>query len=116
MSREYKLPETLRALLKSHPKTGKKTTNTALGRFVGIRQQSISLYALGRTYPTAKHLLAMADYFGVTVDYLLTGEDERERYESMYKCFSEREKEQISEAWKAVADMCLEEAAKYEKD
>lgn len=111
--RMHKLAETLKALLKNHPQTGKQTSYKALGEAIGIQQQTISQYANGQTYPTSTVVLAIADYFGVTVDYLLTGEDDRERYESMYKCLSEREKEQVGKRFTDIALMCLEEAAKY---
>lgn len=66
-------PTTLRALLESHPKDGHSTTYKALGEAVGVRQQTISQYASGQTQPTADVVLRIAQFFGVSVDYLLTG-------------------------------------------
>lgn len=40
---EGTFPTILRELLECHPKTGEKTTLKALGEYVGIRQQTISL-------------------------------------------------------------------------
>lgn len=66
-------PTTLRGLLESHPKDGHKTTYKALGEAVGVRQQTISQYAAGQTQPTADVVLRIAQFFGVSVDYMLTG-------------------------------------------
>lgn len=66
-------PTTLRSLLESHPKDGHSTTYKTLGEAVGVRQQTISLYAAGQTIPTADVLLRIARFFDVSVDYLLTG-------------------------------------------
>ena len=63
----------LRELLDCHPVTGEKTTNKALGEAIGTRGQSVSLYRLGQTQPSPDLLLKIAQYFGVSVDYLLTG-------------------------------------------
>ena len=66
-------PSTLRALLENHPVDGHSTTYKTLGEAVGVRQQTISLYAAGQTIPTSDVLLRIAKFFGVSVDYLLTG-------------------------------------------
>lgn len=66
-------PTTLRGLLDRHPKDGHSTTYKALGEGVGVRQQTISQYASGQTQPTAEVALRIAQFFGVSVDYLLTG-------------------------------------------
>lgn len=66
-------PTTLRELLSSHPKDGHTTTYKALGEAVGVRQQTISLYASGQTMPPADVVLRIAKYFGVSMDYLFTG-------------------------------------------
>ena len=66
-------PTILRELLEHHPKTGEKTTLRDLGKAVGTRQQTISLYKNGETQPTPETLARIARFFGVSVDYLLTG-------------------------------------------
>ena len=66
-------PTTLRGLLEKNPKDGRSTTYKALGEAVGVRQQTISQYASGQTQPTADVVLQIARFFGVSVDYLLTG-------------------------------------------
>ena len=44
---------------------------------MGIAQQSMSFYKIGHCLPGTENLLKLADYFGVSADYLLG----REGYE-----------------------------------
>lgn len=62
------LPTKIRELLESS-----QTTYKALGEAVGVRQQTVSQYASGQTQPTAEVVLKIAEYFNVSVDYLLRG-------------------------------------------
>ena len=41
----------------------------------GVTQTALSNWKTGKSTPTAKTLQKIADYFGVTVDYLITGKD-----------------------------------------
>lgn len=41
----------------------------------GVAQSSLSDWKHGKSKPKYEKLLKIADYFGVTVDYLLTGEE-----------------------------------------
>lgn len=66
-------PQMLRELLDHHPMKGTKTTLKELAEAIGIRQQTVSLYKNGETQPTPETLVKIAEYFGVSVDYLLTG-------------------------------------------
>lgn len=66
-------PRVLRELLDRHPVTGNRTTLKELAKAVGVRQQTVSLYKNGETQPTPETLVRIADYFDVSVDYLLTG-------------------------------------------
>jgi len=66
-------PKMLRELLDHHPKTNAKTTLKELAEAIGIRQQTVSLYKNGETQPTPETLVKIAEFFGVSVDYLLTG-------------------------------------------
>ena len=60
-------------MLDRHPMTGARTTLKELAEAVGIRQQTVSLYKNGETQPTPETLVKIAEFFGVSVDYLLTG-------------------------------------------
>lgn len=60
--------ETLRYIMDKHG-----TTQKELADFVGVRPQTLSLYCTGETQPNCDKLLRIAEFFGVTTDYLLTG-------------------------------------------
>lgn len=49
------------------------TTQKELADFVGIRPQTLSLYCTGETQPTIEKAIKVAEYYGLTLDYLLTG-------------------------------------------
>ena len=63
----------LRDLLEKHPKTAVKTTYNTLGIHLGVKPQSVSQWANGDTTPDMKHIVSMAQFFGVDANYLLTG-------------------------------------------
>ena len=50
----------------------------ALGAVVGVKRYSIYSYENGRNYPEMRGLIALADYFGVSMDYLAGRTDKRE--------------------------------------
>ena len=45
-------------------------TQDALGAVIGVKRFSIYSYEKGRAYPEMKGLIALADYFDVSMDYL----------------------------------------------
>lgn len=49
------------------------TMQKQLAEFVGIRLQTLARYCSGETQPNGDKLLKIAEYYDVTVDYLLTG-------------------------------------------
>ncbi len=50
-----------------------------LGSIIGAAESTMSLYENGKRQPDYETLLKLAEYFGVTVDYLLRGENATER-------------------------------------
>lgn len=50
----------------------------------GVTQTSLSNWKSGRNTPSTKTLQRIADYFGVTVDYLMTGKKEPEKRDNTY--------------------------------
>lgn len=48
----------------------------AVGRIIGVKRYSVYAYEKGKCYPDVPHLIALADYFDVTTDYLLGRTDE----------------------------------------
>ena len=100
--REYKLPETLRRLMARHPHTGKKTTQKELAAYIGVRPQTLSLYACGKSVPPAENCLALADYFGVSVDYLLVGYEDGKLYFAMM----DAQRRRVYEKLENIAVLC----------
>ena len=50
----------------------------ALGDIIGVKRFSIYSYEKGRACPEMKSLIALADYFDVSLDYLAGRTDKRE--------------------------------------
>ena len=59
-------PKRLRKLLKDT-----NTTQSALAESIGVTRQTISQYANGQNTPDIETFVRIADYFGVSYDYLL---------------------------------------------
>lgn len=53
-------------------------TQEQLGQIIGVKNFSIYSYEKGRTCPEMKGLVALADYFDVSMDYLAGRTDRRE--------------------------------------
>lgn len=53
-------------------------TQAALGEIIGVGQDSISIYERGKNYPEVRNLMILADYFGVSIDYLVGRTDNPE--------------------------------------
>ena len=54
----------------------KKLSQTALAESVGTSQRNIGRWENGENEPTYSQLVKLADYFGVTIDYLVGREDD----------------------------------------
>ncbi|MFT9056769.1 MAG: helix-turn-helix transcriptional regulator [Ethanoligenens sp.] len=65
-----KFSDILQTLLKEH-----ETTAYKLSQSLNVSQSIISHWKNGTKMPSAQNLQRLADYFGVSVDYLLTGEE-----------------------------------------
>lgn len=57
----------------SIPENG--VTSYKVAKEAGVTQTALSNWKSGRSTPTTKTLQKIADYFGVTIDYLMTGKD-----------------------------------------
>ena len=54
-----------------------KKTQAQMAAFLSITQAAYSKYECGRAEPTLETLIKLADFFGVTVDYLLGRTDDK---------------------------------------
>ena len=53
-------------------------TQEQLGQVIDVSKYSILLYEKGKNYPDVRGLIGLADYFGVSTDYLLGRTDNPE--------------------------------------
>ena len=63
----------IQVLMAEHPLTHDKTSQRALASALGVKPQTLSLYINGERTPNIEIALEIANYFGVSVDYMLTG-------------------------------------------
>ena len=63
----------------------------------GVTQTALSNWKTGRSTPTTKTLQKIADYFGVTIDYLMTGEAAEENSKKALTPKDEKDIEKILE-------------------
>ena len=69
-ARGIKLSESLASLIRTQGFTGNQKQ---IAKDVGVSEASLSHYLTGRSAPSFDKLLALADYFGVSLDYLVYG-------------------------------------------
>ncbi|HEV7649968.1 MAG TPA: helix-turn-helix domain-containing protein [Actinophytocola sp.] len=70
-AREVKLEAILNSLIE---RGGYRRNRQAILEAVGITAAALSQYTRGRTRPSFQKLVALADFFGVSLDYLVYGE------------------------------------------
>ena len=67
--KEIRLPEIMKKLSDE-----KGTNQSDLARYLGVTRQTVSLYYSGKITPELSTLIKIAEYFDVSLDYLITGE------------------------------------------
>lgn len=63
-----------------------------VGKETGIPASTFSDWKKGKSKPKNDKLQKIADYFGVTVDYLMTGKNDIEKKENPYEAKNETER------------------------
>ena len=53
-------------------------TQDDVGKIIGVKRTSIYTYEKGLNYPEVRGLITLADYFGVSLDYLVGRTDNPE--------------------------------------
>lgn len=61
-------------------RTKQKITQLELQMKTGIDQALLSKYERGERLPTVENLMALADYFGTTMDYLMGRTNNSKRF------------------------------------
>lgn len=80
-------------LLKEQNKTAKD-----LGEYIGVKPSSISAWKNKGSYPSSKYLVRISEFFNVSLQYLLTGQDERIQAVSNLST----EETELIEAWREL--------------
>lgn len=60
-----------RKLMEKHAINGKKLTQDYLANYLGVKRQTISQYLNGSTLPQLEKMYLLANFFNVSVDYLM---------------------------------------------
>lgn len=60
-----------RTLMEKHTINGKKLTQDYLANYLGVKRQTISQYFNGSTLPQLEKMYLIANFFNVSVDYLM---------------------------------------------
>ena len=55
----------------------KGKTQTDIARLLNVRPTTVSEWKKGKYSPTVDHCVTLAEYFGVSLDYLITGREPR---------------------------------------
>ena len=71
-----------------------------VSKSTGVSQSSLSDWKLGKVTPKTSTLQKIADYFGVTIDYLMTGKEEPKKKETTLTPKDERDITKILEQTK----------------
>ena len=93
----------------------KGVTPTAVARATGVPQTTLSNWKVRRNYLNTKAAKKIADYFGVSLEYLMTGKDPDGYYENdetaeiAQKIHDNREMRMLFSAAKDVSPDVLEE-------
>ena len=74
---DFKFAEILKGLLGEY-----KVSGADLGRTIGVSKETVSQYCKGNIIPRADKILKMADFFDVSPEYLLTGQNAEPRIKS----------------------------------
>lgn len=88
----------------------KKVTMKELGNMIGVAESTMSLYETGKRKPDPETLSRLADYFNVSVDYLL-GRDEGQPQPSPSP--ADRQRRDVEAMLRAMSEADLEKVYDY---
>lgn len=88
----------------------KKVTMKELGNMIGVAESTMSLYETGKRKPDPETLSRLADYFNVSVDYLL-GRDEGQSQTSPSP--ADRQRRDVEAMLRAMSEADLEKVYDY---
>lgn len=82
----------------------RKVSQEALGNIIGVSQQAVNKYENHNTEPDIATLIKIADYFNVSVDYLIGNTTERHKCESVTEYELNAEEQLFVESFRQIDD------------
>lgn len=76
----------------------------ALGEAIGVTQQSVNKYENHGVEPDIQILIAIADYFQTSVDYLIGHSDIDHKIEVLHSCDLNEEEGRLIHAWRKLTE------------
>ncbi len=77
-------------------------SQNALGEAIGVTQQSVNKYENHGVEPDIQMLIAIADYFQTSVDYLIGHSDIDHKFEVLHPCDLNEDEERLIHAWRKL--------------
>ncbi len=78
----------------------------------GVTQTALSNWKSGRSTPTTKTLQKIADYFGVTIDYLMTGKEDSDKEPQL----KPKDKKDIREILASTEELLKQDGLMFDGD
>lgn len=89
-----------------------KMTAYKVAKEAGVTQTALSNWKTGKSTPTTKTLQKLADYFGVTIDYLMTGKEEEEKEPQL----KPKDKKDIEEILASTEELLKQDGLMFDGD
>ena len=89
-----------------------KMTAYKVAKEAGVTQTALSNWKTGKSTPTTKTLQKLADYFGVTIDYLMTGTEEEEKEPQL----KPKDKKDIEEILASTEELLKQDGLMFDGD
>ncbi len=89
-----------------------KMTAYKVAKEAGVTQTALSNWKTGKSTPTTKTLQKLADYFGVTIDYLMTGKEEEEKEPQL----KPKDKKDIEEILASTEELLQQDGLMFDGD
>lgn len=89
-----------------------KMTPYKVAKETGVTQTALSNWKTGKSTPTTKTLQKLADYFGVTIDYLMTGREDGEKEPQL----KSKDKKDIKEILASTEELLKQDGLMFDGD
>lgn len=83
-----------------------------VAKATGVTQSTLSDWKRGRSTPKSENMKKLADYFGVTIDYLMTGKEEEEKEPQL----KPKDKKDIEEILASTEELLKQDGLMFDGD